>query len=78
MKLQSRPHGRTAGAERARARPWLAQQGEAEGDIAGARVVALGRLPHLGLFGAADAADEQAVDAALAETETEARWPTVG
>jgi iron complex transport system ATP-binding protein len=51
---------------------WLSQQGEAEGDIAVRDVVRLGRLPRHGLFGAPDAQDEAAVDAALAETETTA------
>ncbi|KPF46703.1 ABC transporter [beta proteobacterium AAP121] len=58
--------------ERARALAWLSQQGEAEGDIAAIDVVRLGRLPRHGLLGAPDAADEAAVQAALAETETAA------
>ena len=58
--------------ERAQALAWLSQQGEAEGDIAVHDVVRLGRLPRHGLFGAPDAADEAAVQAALAETETTA------
>ena len=55
--------------ERSRALAWLAQIGESDGDIAVRDVVRLGRLPRQGLFGATDAADEAAVDAALAETE---------
>ena len=55
--------------ERAQRLAWLSQQGEADGDIAALDVVRLGRLPRHGLFGAADAADEAAVDAAMAETE---------
>lgn len=55
--------------ERAAHVAWLAQQGEAEGDIAVHDVVRLGRLPHQGLFGAPDAADEAAVAQAMAETE---------
>lgn len=47
---------------------WLSQQGEAEGELAGADVVGLGRLPHQGLFGAPGAADAAAVQAAMAET----------
>lgn len=54
---------------RAQALAWLAQIGEADGDIAVRDVVRLGRLPRQGLFGATDAADELAVDAALAECE---------
>ena len=55
--------------ERASALAWLSQQGEAEGDIAARDVVRLGRLPRHGLFGAPSAADEAAVERALAETE---------
>lgn len=54
--------------QRAQALAWLAQQGEADGDIAVRDVVRLGRLPHVGLFGAPDAADEAAVIAAMADT----------
>jgi iron complex transport system ATP-binding protein len=50
---------------------WLAQTGEAEGDIGVRDVVRLGRLPHHGVFGAPDAADEAAVDAAMRETGVE-------
>ncbi len=55
--------------ERAQRLAWLSQQGQAEGEIAVADVVRLGRLPHQGLFGAPSAADEAAVQAAMAETE---------
>ena len=55
--------------ERAQAVAWLAQQGEAEGDIAALDVVCLGRLPHHGLWGVPSAVDEAAVSAAMAETE---------
>jgi iron complex transport system ATP-binding protein len=55
--------------ERAQRLAWLAQQGEAEGEIAAIDVVRLGRLPRHGLFGAPDAGDEAAVAAAMAETE---------
>jgi iron complex transport system ATP-binding protein len=58
--------------QRAQRLAWLSQQGEAEGDIAAREVVRLGRLPRHGLFGAPTAADEAAVDAALAETESTA------
>jgi len=57
--------------ERARRVAWLAQQGEAEGDIAARDVVALGRLPHHGLFGAPGPDDTRAVVAAMRETECE-------
>ena len=55
--------------ERARRLAWLSQQGEVAGELAARDVVRLGRLPHQGLFGAASAADEAAVEAAMAETE---------
>lgn len=55
--------------ERAQALAWLAQQGGSDGDIAARDIVRLGRLPRHGLFGAPDASDEAAVNAAMAETE---------
>ena len=55
--------------QRAQCVAWMSQQGEAEGDIAARDVVRLGRLPRHGMFGAPNAADEAAVDAAIAETE---------
>lgn len=55
--------------ERAMRLAWLSQHGEAEGEISVRDVVRIGRLPRHGLFGALDAGDEAAVDAALAETE---------
>ena len=58
-----------SGSERAKRLAWLAQQGEAEGDIAVKDVVALGRLPHHGLFGAPDDGDIKAITAAMKETE---------
>ena len=67
--LCGRPLAAWPARERALRLAWLSQQGEADGDIAVADVVRLGRLPHQGLFGAATAADEAAVQAAMAETE---------
>jgi iron complex transport system ATP-binding protein len=55
--------------QRAQQLAWLSQQGEADGEIAARDVVSLGRLPRHGLLGAPDAADEAAVDQAMAETE---------
>lgn len=72
VRLQGRPLADWPARERARRLAWLSQQGEAEGDIAVSDVVRLGRLPHQGLFGGATAADEAAVQAAMAETECEA------
>lgn len=56
-------------AERARRVAWLAQQGEAEGDIAARHVVGLGRLPHHGLLGTPGDDDFRAIHAAMMETE---------
>ena len=56
--------------DRARRLAWLSQAVDVEGDLSVEEVVRLGRLPQLGLFGAPDADDEQAVRAALLETET--------
>jgi iron complex transport system ATP-binding protein len=55
--------------DRGRHIAWLAQQGQAGGDLSVREVVRLGRLPHVGLFGDFRAADETAVDKALAVTE---------
>jgi len=58
--------------ERARRIAWLAQQGEAEGEIPVRDLVRLGRLPHHGLFGVPGIADERIVTAAMAEMECDA------
>jgi iron complex transport system ATP-binding protein len=68
VRLAGRALQEWPGRERARRLAWLSQQGEADGDIAARDVVRLGRLPRHGLFGAPDAGDEAAVDAAMAET----------
>jgi iron complex transport system ATP-binding protein len=72
VQLQGRDMAEWPARERAQQLAWLSQQGEAEGHIAVRDVVRLGRLPHQGLFGAPDAADEAAVDQAMAETECSA------
>ncbi len=51
---------------------WMAQAGEGSGDLDARETVALGRLPHLGLVGAPGAADEAAIDRAMAATECSA------
>ena len=56
-------------AQRARQIAWLAQQGEAIGDLSVLETVALGRLAHLGLLGTPGAADNAAVMAAMRLTE---------
>jgi len=55
--------------ERARRLAWLAQQGEASGELTVRDVVHLGRLPHLGLLGRPNAHDEAIVQQAMADTE---------
>jgi iron complex transport system ATP-binding protein len=70
--LAGRPLAGWPARQRAQRLAWLSQQGEAEGEIAVADVVRLGRLPQQGLFGAPTAADEAAVQAAMAETECRA------
>ena len=72
VRLRGRPITEWTAPERAQQIAWLAQQGEAEGEIAARDVVRLGRLPHHGLFGAPGLNDEAAVDAAMAETECSA------
>ncbi len=58
--------------ERGRRVAWLAQSGDNSGDLDARETVALGRLPHLGLVGAPGAADQAAVDRAMAATECSA------
>jgi iron complex transport system ATP-binding protein len=58
--------------ERARRIAWLAQDGEATGELTVRELVALGRLPHLGLLGTPGPRDDAAIDAALAATESQA------
>lgn len=67
--LHGRPLADWPSAQRAQQLAWLAQQGEADGDISVLDVVRLGRLPHTGLWGAPNQADESAVAQALGATE---------
>ena len=67
--LRGRDLARYDARERGRHIAWLAQQGQASGDLSVREVVRLGRLPHVGLFGDSGAADEAAVDDALAVTD---------
>jgi iron complex transport system ATP-binding protein len=55
--------------ERATRLAWLAQQGEATGELTVREVVRLGRLARQGLFGAPSAADEVRVDRVMADAE---------
>jgi iron complex transport system ATP-binding protein len=67
--LEGRPLADWPLRERGKRIAWLAQHGDAGGDLSARDVVMLGRLPHTGLFAAPMAADESAVDAAMALTE---------
>jgi iron complex transport system ATP-binding protein len=67
VRLQGRPLAQWPAAERARQIAWLAQQGVLTGDLTVRELVALGRLPHLGLFGTAGPRDEAIIDQALHE-----------
>ncbi len=53
--------------ERAIQIAWLAQQGEASGELTVRELVHLGRLPALGLFASPSAADEAQVDRAMCD-----------
>jgi iron complex transport system ATP-binding protein len=67
--LDGEPLARMPARERGRRLAWLAQTDDLSGDLDARETVALGRLPHTGLFGLMGAADEDAVDRAMAETE---------
>ncbi len=67
--LGGRPLGGWPAQQRAQHVAWLAQQGEVTGELTVRETVELGRLPHLGLLGMPGAADQAAVDAAMAATE---------
>jgi iron complex transport system ATP-binding protein len=54
---------------RARALAWLSQHAHAQGELPVREVVALGRLPHHGLFGPSSVDDTHAIDAALSLTD---------
>lgn len=73
--LGDRPLASVAPAERARQIAWLAQQGEASGDLTVRETVALGRIAHLGLLATPGPNDQAAVDRAMALTECTA-WAT--
>lgn len=74
IRLQGRSLELWPGAQRARTLAWLAQREESSGDLGVREVVMLGRVPHLGLFGAPTRRDEEAVDAAMQAAEC-AAWP---
>jgi iron complex transport system ATP-binding protein len=70
--LEGRPWGQWSARERAQRVAWLAQQGEASGELTVREVVHLGRLPQLGLFATPGPADEALVQAAMERTECSA------
>lgn len=74
VRLEGRPIAQWPVRERARRLAWLAQQGEASGELSVRDVVHLGRLPHLGLFAAPGPHDEAIVQQAMQDTEC-ADWP---
>jgi iron complex transport system ATP-binding protein len=67
--LNGKPLAQWPPRERALQMAWLAQQGEASGELTVREVVHLGRLPRLGLFSAPTALDEARVDQALLDAE---------
>jgi iron complex transport system ATP-binding protein len=71
--LEGRPLSSWPARERGQRIAWLAQQGEAEVDLTVRDVVALGRLPHLGLFAPLGPRDERIVDEAMQATEC-SKW----
>ena len=60
-------------AERARRLAWLPQQDALSGDLSVRDTVALGRLPHLGLWARPGPGDEAAIDAAMVRADCH-RW----
>ena len=72
VQLNGRPLQDWPARERARRIAWLAQQGEATGELTVREIVCLGRLPHLGLFSAPDAEDERIVQQAMVDAECDA------
>jgi iron complex transport system ATP-binding protein len=71
--LQGRPLDTWGARERAMRIAWLAQQGQAQGDLTVRELVELGRLPQLGLFGVPGPTDRHAVEQAMQATEC-AAW----
>jgi iron complex transport system ATP-binding protein len=69
VQLHGRPLAQWPVRERAMQMAWLAQQGEASGELTVRELVHLGRLPRLGLFSAPSALDEARVDQAMHDAE---------
>ncbi|HMO47640.1 MAG TPA: ABC transporter ATP-binding protein [Rubrivivax sp.] len=73
VRLQGRPLDAWSARERALRIAWLAQQGQALGDLTVRELVELGRVPQLGLFGTPGPEDRRAVEQAMQDTEC-AAW----
>ncbi len=67
--LDDRPLAAWPVRERAMRIAWLTQQGDASGELTAREIVALGRLPHLGLFGGPGVDDEARIDRAMVDAE---------
>lgn len=72
VRLGGRPLATLAPRERAQRIAWMAQQGEATGELSSREVVQLGRLPQLGLFAEPGPRDDAIVQQAMADAECEA------
>jgi iron complex transport system ATP-binding protein len=70
VRLDGRPLHDLKPAERGRTIAWLPQLGEVSGELTARETVAIGRLPHTGLFGAPTADDERVIERAMATTES--------
>jgi iron complex transport system ATP-binding protein len=66
--LDRRPLREWPARQRGQRIAWLAQHAEEAGDLCVRDVVALGRLAHVGLFGAHSVADDVAIDSAMQQT----------
>jgi len=79
--IDGRPLDRLSGLERARSIAYLGQSGTAHWPISVARIVALGRLPHLGSWRNASSEDRRIIDQALRRTDllalSERPFPTL-
>jgi iron complex transport system ATP-binding protein len=72
VQLDGRALARHTLRERAQRIAWLAQQGEATGELTSREVVQLGRLPQLGLFAEPGPRDHALVRQAMADAECDA------
>jgi iron complex transport system ATP-binding protein len=73
VRINGTPISTLTARERGQRVAWLAQGGEVSGELGVRDTVALGRLPHLGAFGAPTPEDDATVERAMVETEC-AAW----